>query len=82
MAEAGGASPPAAPRGSLLKVTSNYTTQGKAAPKATTGQKISFADEHGAPIAENHFVDGLHYSEQSSTVLKGGPKGCLSCSLS
>ena len=68
-------------RNSLLKTTSNYTGGKGAPPKAATGQKISFADEHGAPIAENHFVDGLHYSEQSTTVINQ-PKGCLSCSIS
>ena len=71
----------AAPRGSLLKAQSNYSTSGRSAPpKPVTGQKISFADEHGDPIAENHFVDGLHYSEQSTTVTRGGPRGC--CSIS
>jgi len=67
-------------RNSLLKAQSNY--QGKQPNKTVTGQKISFADEHGAPIAENHFVDSLHYSEQSTTVSQGGPKGCLSCTIS
>ena len=74
MSGTGNGSVTAEKRLSLLKAQSNYTSNGKAAvgvankPKVATGQKISFADEHGNMLAE---VSRLHGHGCISLALHG-----------
>ena len=83
--------PPAAtssPRGmNLLKATSSYSGRAAAANRnggggggggGATGPKIVFADQLGEPIAENHYEEQLHYSEQAIVPGRGSsnPGGC------
>jgi hypothetical protein len=78
-----GVTQPPAHRNSLLKnrEDSLYANGGSrtSSKVGAASKNITFADEHGAPIAENHFVDSLHYSEHSATVGQGRPTGCVNC---
>jgi hypothetical protein len=46
----------------ILKLESAFAKAFPTQPSPGTDKKLSFADEHGDPIAENVYVESLHYS--------------------
>jgi hypothetical protein len=72
--------------GPILKQTSSNSSntsprsprdnkkESNSAPQAQ--QNISFADEHGESLVENHFVQNLHYSDDATQRQNPIPACC------
>lgn len=43
-------------------------------PRGT--EKLTFADQHGSKLDENHFVEHLHYSEASVDMPQMQQRAC------